>query len=205
MGRQRQYAADSLPTFYYLYVDARADLRGKAVFEAMREGGLDVRMGEGAGTSITSGFVRVFAPIDGTAAFATAVEALVADHRTSVVLDVSFPITRPDRITGDDDGWWNDPEHRDNAFRALRIADGVTSSQPEWAADLAPVNSNTHCLPDLHLDTLDLDEDAAEQVTAFSIALAAAWNTGLRTKCERLGCHVEPPQESIRAGDVHTG
>lgn len=146
-------------------------LRGRQVFETMEKAlNSFVFSAPDANGTMMFGYGTVFAD-GGNLSVIPFVEEAKA-RGGCVVVDVHFPVFDIESIlsfqpdaTGDDRDlkadeevrkYWSDPDHRQQFFDLIEMADAVTCPRPEWAKELTTFNSNVYILPDVE----DVDSGA---------------------------------------------
>lgn len=157
-------------------------LRGGAAFEAWRERGMPASVSPwilmGDHDPLHHFLYYVAVPADPH--IAAYLEQLAKCRHCVVVVDVFFPITRPDAVVGAAEtvAYWL--QHRETGLRAIRVANVVTTPWPacdgcpDWIDMLSDVNPNVMILPDL--------VDGPLQVASFQSILESAWQLGLTLK-----------------------
>jgi hypothetical protein len=172
----------------------RDRLRGRPVFEMWREHGYNVEIG--ASIDIRLPAVILMPPPNEIGA--CVVERLRQRTDCVVVIDICFPLMRPDAMLGDAEAmaFWTRHEHQDAALRGVRAADAVTVPWPEWDGypgwidDLAEHNPNVIVLPDLG----DPDPDGVHlDLNRFAWNLLAIWTGAAETKQARLAMQPHRP------------
>lgn len=167
-------------------------LRGLAVFEMWQALGRKVSIGSDLSVGPPT---RLFIAAPANPAIAAAIERMYWWPDTCVAVDIAFPLLWIASAMTDDEGmaFWSDPANREQALRAIRAADVVTTphaswfAYPEWIDELAEYNPNVVVLPDLKGD-----HDAA--VHEFAEGLQRAWRSGVASKAARIASR---PEEHI--------
>lgn len=182
-------------------------LRGQLFFEGLEESGIRVeRIKPGGKYKPTAWqpWTYVFMMLP-WADFAPYAEWFLA-RPMSIIMDVHFPIMNMEKAIGSSQVLIDIIDRKDVLLANLAMADAVTVSRPEWAADLAEINPNVYCLPDLeapawmyHDSDDDSDEEPSEaEVAEYEAGMRNAQQFGMRM-VEIAQASVRVKQERLRA------
>jgi hypothetical protein len=163
------------------------EARGGPVFEMWQSLGYDVHIVRGAEASPVRHPAWTFFPVVPRPEVVAMLDRWKRYEGTVAVVDVCFPMGRPDCYVGLDGpdraaiAAWTDPLVRRAGFAVVGAADAVTvphahwDGYPGWIDDLAEHNPNVYVLPDL--DAADPDAEAR-----FAGRLLSVWRSTVRTK-----------------------
>lgn len=159
-------------------------LRGLAAFEMWQALGRKVSIGSDLKVGPPT---RLLIAAPANPAIADAIEKMYWWPDTCVAVDIAFPLLWIASARTDDEGmeFWSDPANREQALRAIRAADVVTTPRsawfayPEWIDELAEYNPNVVVLP-------DLDGECDDSIRTFAANLQCAWQSGLASKAARI-------------------
>jgi hypothetical protein len=171
--------------------------RGGPVFDMWTELGLDVTVALSKAVTIPL-LARVFMSVTAAPDVVAALRQWRANPTVLAVVDVCFPLMRPDAMQGVSVAtsqaamaYWTQRENQQAALAAVRAADAVTvpwaewDGYPGWIDDLAEHNPNVHVLPDLTGDPADVGRFARE--------LLQIWDSTRLLKDARLAAALTDP------------
>lgn len=103
----------------------------------------------------------------------------------SVIMDCHFPVMSPNDLVGPDSDLVRD--NRDTILNNLSLADAVTVSQPQWAADLVGEVPNVYYLPDFTVKRRWLPwRKASETGRAFNAFFPKLMDVALASRANKL-------------------
>lgn len=170
------------PRYVYMHQREEDDIydsynkRGGAFFESAREFGLRVEfvaIGSSWNYSFLPPWTIVFQPVP----IQDMTPVLVPPaYGLTVILDVPFPITQPEKIQGTDEARKQVLDNLDIMFNNLSLACAVTTPHKEWAIGLTDKRIPAWYLPDIN------DKLSHRDIAAFAIKWSEIAATTMR-KC----------------------
>lgn len=162
--------------------DEHARLRGRAAFEMWQALGQAVDIGD---TLTLRPPAEVLLAVPHSADLLDLLEKVTDRLDVIIAVDVAFPLGHPEEIIGSEEAvaFWSDPQHEAHAFRAVELADVVTTPWPMWRGvpgwldEIGAHNPNVVVLPDL--------TGGEDDTIRFANGLLAAWRVGWAAKQAR--------------------